>query len=260
MLLLKGVSIIMGFFSGIGSALSSVCSAVSSAISGLCGRIGSTVLGGAVSSMFTRLPLIIDETRIPEIVGIVAEAIGKILKVLFPEEEEMDSPEDLAMKAEKDEQKPEDFDSAQEYINHLREDIKLSKEDKERLNKMTDEERSAYSLTGTYIYTKAINEKLGLDNDWLKKTELTGLTVDNLVDAAKLFNVISPDKFIAYTKYLISNGVDMKQFSDYLNHRSENFLADEKVQDALIGAIGEQNPGITPAEVAGELNKLNIED
>ena len=86
MLLLKGVSIIMGFFSGIGSALSSVCSAVSSAISGLCGRIGSTVLGGAVSSMFTRLPLIIDETRIPEIVGIVAEAIGKILKVLFPEE------------------------------------------------------------------------------------------------------------------------------------------------------------------------------
>lgn len=251
----------MGFFSSIVSGISSVCSAVCSCVSSLCSRIGSSVFGTAVSSFVSTLgipslsPLDIIKTII-----IVADVVCKIAEALGLKKENEDEPDELAMKAEKDDTKPEDYDSVEAYIKHLQEDIKLTKEDREKLDEMSDDERSAYRATGTYLYTKAVNENLGFDNSGLKNPGLAGLTAEILVDLAKIQNIIQPSDFAVYSKNLQAEGMDMKQFSNYLHNRSENLTADEKVQKALAESMAELNPEITDDEINQKLYALNIED
>ena len=125
---------------------------------------------------------------------------------------------------------------------------------------MSPEERSAYRATGTYLYTKAINEKLGFDTTGLKNPELVGISAEILADLNKIQQKISPSDFVVYSKHLQSNGVNMKQFSDYLHNRSENLTVDKKVRNTLVDAIKELNPDITKAEINQKLYKLNVED
>lgn len=254
----------MNIFGGIGSAISNgisaIGSALSSGISSLCSSISSTGLGNAVSAFVTKLgiPTLFPQLQIVQTIVLVANIVSKIAECLGLKKEKEDEPDELAMKAEKDAAKPEDFDSIMEYINHLKEDIALSKDDQMRLDRMSPEERSAYRATGTYLYTKAINEKLGFDKTGLGNPELIGVTVEILADLTKVQPVLSPSDFVVYCKHLQENGLSLKQFSDYLHNRSENLDIDEKVQDALVAAMSELNPSITDEGINQKLYALNI--
>lgn len=256
------MGLISSICSGISRGLSAVGSAISSFASSLCSRIGGTALGGAVTSFVAKLGIgtLFPPLEIVQTIILVASVVCRIAECLNLKKEKEDQPDELAMKAEKDDKKPEDFDSTEAYIKHLQEDIALSKEDKEKLDTMSPEERSAYRATGTYLYTKAINEKLGFDTTGLKNPELVGITVEILADLVKIQKILSPSDFVLYNKYLQGNGVSMKQFSDYLHNRSENLMIDEKVQGALVNAMQEVNPGITESEINQKLYGLNIED
>ena len=256
----------MGFFSSIGGAisrgLSAIGSAICSGVSALCSRIGSTTIGGAVMSFVTKLGVgkLFPPLEIIQTIIIVANIVCKIAEALGLKKEEKDEPDELAMKAEKDEQKPEDFDSVEAYIKHLQEDINLTKEEREKLDKMSPEERSAYRATGTYLYTKAINEKLGFEKDGFKNPELIGLNAESLADLAKIQHILPPSEFVVYLKYLQANGMTMKQFSDYLHNRSESLSADEKVQSVLVDAMTELSPEMSKQEINHKLYALNIEE
>lgn len=254
----------MGLFSSIGHAISSavsgVCSCVSRICSGIAGVLGGTSLGNAISSFVTKIGVAIPGLNIISAIIAVASIVCTIAEVLGLKKEKEDEPDELAMKAEKDDMKPEDFDSTEAYIKHLQEDVTLTKEEKEKLDKMSPEERSAYRATGTYLYTKAINEKLGFDTTGLKNPELVGISAEILADLNKIQQKISPSDFVVYSKHLQSNGVNMKQFSDYLHNRSENLTVDKKVRNTLVDAIKELNPDITKAEINQKLYKLNVED
>jgi len=258
----------MGWFSSaissIGSALSSIGSAICRGVSSLCTAIAGTSLGGAIGSVVSKLVATIGVAFPPlEIINaiiIVADIVSKIAQALGLKEKDKDEPDELAMKAEKSDQKPEDFDSTESYIKHLQEEIQLSDEEKEKLKNMDDEKRSAYRATGTYLYTKCINEKLGFDTTGLKNPELIGITADILTDLARLNKILSPADFVVYSKHLQSAGLSMDDFSNYLHNTTDNISMDKKVQNALVGAMTEIDPNISEDDIDRQLSELNIEE
>lgn len=137
---------------GIGSWFSSACSAVCS----FCSNIGSAIIGGIGSLA-------------PAIVPWIAVAVKVIsfLAELFTEKPKEEKPEELGMKAEQADKKPEDFDSINEYIEYLRQEIKV---DAAKLEKLSDEERMKYQVLGLGLYVKSIEEKqdMKLDSAFLK--------------------------------------------------------------------------------------------
>lgn len=254
----------MGLFSSVGSFLSSACSVVCSCVgricSGIAGALGGTALGGAISSFVTKIGLVIPGLDIISAIFMIVDIVCKISEALGIKDKDKDEPDELAMKAEKDDKTPEDFESTEAYIKHLQEDIQLSKEEKEKLDNMSPEERAAYRATGTYLYAKACNEKLGFDTTGLKNPELVGLTVEVLADLSKIQNILSPSEFVVYNKCLQANGMGMKEFSDYLHNRSTDLKTDEKVQNALIDAMKEITPNISDDAINQKLYGMNIED
>ncbi|MDD6826227.1 MAG: hypothetical protein PUE12_09000 [Oscillospiraceae bacterium] len=254
----------MGLFSSIGSALSSafngVCSCVGRICSGIAGALGGTALGSAISGFVSKIGLSIPGVQIVIAIITVANIVSSIAEALGLKEKNKDEPDELAMKAEKDDLGPDDFESTEEYIKHLQEDIQLTKEEKDRLKNMSPEERAAYQATGTYLYAKACSEKLGFDTEGLKNPELVGLTAEVLTDLSKIQNILSPGEFVVYSKYLRANGLGTKEFSDYLHNRSLNLSTDEKVQKAITDAMTEISPNISKDQINQKLYAMNIED
>lgn len=254
----------MGLFSSIGSAISgavhSVCSCVRSICSGITGALGGTALGNSITSFVTKIGVVIPGIDIISAVFMIVDIVCKIAEALGVKEDKKDEPDELAIKAERDDKSPEDFESTEAYIKHLQEDIQLSKEEKEKLDNMSPEERAAYKATGTYLYAKACSEKLGFDTMGLKNPELVGLTVEVLADLSKIQNILSPSEFVTYSKCLQANGMGMKEFSDYLHNRSFDLSTDEKVQSALVDAMKELSPDISDEAINQKLYAMNIED
>ena len=260
----------MGFWSFVGSCISGVCSAVCSVgraicsgVSSLCAAIAGSslggLIGGAVTKLINVLSVAFPPLQIINTIILVASIVSKIAEALGLKEEDKDEADELAMKAEKSDRKPEDFDSTEAYIKHLQEEIKLSDEDKEKLENMDDEKRAAYRATGTYFYTKLINEKLGFDAAGLKNPELIGVTEDILADLARLNKILAPSEFVVYCKHLRSAGLTLDDFSNYLHNASKDVMIDKKVQNAVAGAMTEIDPTVSESDIERRLTELNIE-
>lgn len=137
----------MGLFSAIGS----VCSAVCSAVSSVCSSIGGAIMGGIGSLAPVISPWLS-----------VAVAVISVLAEIFTEKPKEEKPEELGMKAEQADKKPEDFDSINEYIEYLRQEIKV---DAAKLENLSEEERMKYQAVGLGLYVKNIEEKQGMKLD-----------------------------------------------------------------------------------------------
>lgn len=163
----------MGLFSEVGGAIGGFVSTVCSGISSFCSSVGGA-LGSAVSSIsnfasniISELPTVL-EIHLDKVFELIGNIVGAIAEFLGLKEPEQDAPEELAAKAEIAEQKPEDFDNYEEYINYLHNDIELDKERLEEIKKAKEEGTSEYyalASIGNYIYMKGTNEKLGIDKD-----------------------------------------------------------------------------------------------
>lgn len=137
----------MGLFSAIGS----VCSAVCSAVSSVCSSIGGAIMGGIGSLAPVISPWLS-----------IAVAVISVLAEIFTEKPKEEKPEELGMKAEQADQKPEDFDSINDYIEYLRQEIKV---DAAKLENLSKEERMKYQAVGLGLYVKNIEEKQGMKLD-----------------------------------------------------------------------------------------------
>lgn len=143
----------MGWFS---SAIGSVCSVVCSAVSSVCSSIGGAIMGGIGSLAPVISPWLS-----------VAVAVISVLAEIFTEKPKEEKPEELGMKAEQADKKPEDFDSINDYIEYLRQEIKV---DAAKLENLSEEERMKYQAVGLGLYVKNIEEKqdMKLDPTFLK--------------------------------------------------------------------------------------------
>lgn len=95
----------------------------------------------------------------PELIKEVTSLISSVAELLGLKDED-DSSEEIGMKSEKADRKPEDFDSREEYISYLRDDVELDKYDREKLSNENLKEK--YSAKGLDIEMGAINEKIGV--------------------------------------------------------------------------------------------------
>ena len=95
----------------------------------------------------------------PELIKEVTSLISSVAELLGLKDED-DSSEEIGMKSEKADRKPEDFDSREEYISYLRDDVELDEYDREKLNNVSLKEK--YSANGLDIEMGAINEKIGV--------------------------------------------------------------------------------------------------
>lgn len=138
----------MGWFS---SASGSVCSAVCSAVSSVCSSIGGAIMGGIGSLAPVISPWLS-----------IAVAVISVLAEIFTEKPKEEKPEELGMKAEQADKKPEDFDSINDYIEYLRQEIKV---DAAKLENLSEEERMKYQAVGLGLYVKNIEEKQGMKLD-----------------------------------------------------------------------------------------------
>lgn len=131
--------------------IGSLCSAVCSAVSSVCSSIGGTIMGGIGSLAPVISPWLS-----------IAVAVISVLAEIFTEKPKEEKPEELGMKAEQADKKPEDFDSINDYIEYLRQEIKV---DAAKLENLSEEERMKYQAVGLGLYVKNIEEKQGMKLD-----------------------------------------------------------------------------------------------
>ena len=96
----------------------------------------------------------------PELIKEVTSLISSVAELLGLKDED-DSSEELGLKSEKADRKPEDFDSREEYMSYLKDDVELDNYDREKLNDESLKEK--YSAKGLDIEMSAINEKIGVN-------------------------------------------------------------------------------------------------
>lgn len=95
----------------------------------------------------------------PELIKEVTSLISSVAELLGLKDED-DSSEELGLKSEIADKGLEDFDSREEYINYLKDDVELDEYDREKLNNESLKEK--YSAKGLDIEMGAINEKIGV--------------------------------------------------------------------------------------------------
>lgn len=247
-------STVSSFVSSVGSALGSAVSAISSGITGICSAIGgalSSTVGGVAHSILASclcisLPeIIIAIQTICAIVSIIAEVFG-----LKEEDNEEDEPEELGMKAEVADKKPDDFDSTTAYIEYLRNEIKI---DKEKMNELSEEKKAEYGLVGSALYLEALKEKFNVT-----------VTPEYLDTMRKLQeqNKLTTKEIASFVKTFQENGItDMTDMSDYIKGNApESGTRASDVSSAIIETLKKENPDLSENEIAAKFNSLTLED
>lgn len=150
-------------------------------------------IGAAIVNLINKIPPPLLEKILFATIDIMGDLAKKFLGAT-------DSPEQLGEKAFKAEKKPEDFDSINEYIKYLENEIKL---DPVGTGNLTPEEKKARELAGTEIYRQGISEIVGFNvsDEFLilcGKTGLDAKTVYLVLDAVQKNQVVTLDDFCRY--------------------------------------------------------------
>lgn len=169
-----------------------------------------------------------------------AEIMGDVLYVLGIS---ADPADELGVKAAQAEKTAAEFDSIEEYIAYLKNDIEL---DKERMANMSEEERIAYTITGMAIEAGAIGEKLGV--------EIPAEAVTLVASIAELGKyVIDGAKIVSVMTGLRDDGItNMKDICELIegNGTSDRM----KTGDVLVNVLDKLSPG------KGEDTLIDIEN
>ena len=152
--------------------------------------------------------------------------------------------EEIGMKAEQADKKPENFDSINDYIEYLRNEVKL---DTDKLEHLSDEEKQKYQLVGLGLYIKNIEEQQGvkLDPDFFKSIPKLK---DQGYEVADIANLMQSMK---------NNGVtDMKQYVDFMKGDLQPGSPECQQMQLSVKDMVEQHFQGKEVNVRQEINKL----
>ena len=215
----------MGFWSGVCSFVSSACSAISSAVS----SIGRGVAAVATSIVSLGMTL---AGKVGETIKGIAVSLG----ILKPE----DKMDELGEKAMMSDKKPEDFESMNEYIDHLQNDVKI---DKEKFDKLDKAELLARSGIGAAITLKGIEEKLE-----------TSISPEFLAAVAK--QDLAADEIIQTIKTYKEKELDTDDYSLYVDDEMSLDESD-KHSDALVSVYQKLEPDMTIEQIEEKVMNLS---
>lgn len=212
----------MGFWSAIGSFVGSVCSAISSAVSSL----------GSSLSTFA--------TKIVELAGPLLETVGKIASMVakfLGVTEELEDPIALGLRAEMSDKKPEDFDNYKDYINYIKNEVKI---DEEKLKNASDINKAKYTAIGSGVLIKGIEDKKDMDigaDAFVALAKIGTETLDKLggargVDA--ILDTFKDGKLGEFAKYVsgdLNSVKDKIMVSDRLTETFKSLNPDMDIKD-----------------------------
>jgi len=216
----------MGFWSGLGSLVSSAVSVVSS----IAGSLG----GLAASALKIAGPLL---GPIASIVSAVAQILG-----VFKKDDDV---EELGAKAMQSDKKPEDFNSNAEYIDHLRNDIQL---DREKFEKAGPVEKLARTAMGTSIAMKGINEEKGFDipiEAWASMAKL-GLNENDTKEVETIIDTFKNGKLEDFAKYVDGKLAGIDKTAD--------------IEDGLIDMYQKLEPNTSKEDIESKVMSMQVGD
>lgn len=222
------------FFSGIGSALNEGLKTMVDGLTGIAKTIGDSIkamcetLGSEGLALIgcIAISLIIPGFGLPEIITLI-QLVGEVAKFLNIGGE--DSPEELGMKAEIAECKPEDFDKIEEYIKYLNEEVTL---DKGAVENLSEIDKVKYGAMGAALNIKAIEEKynINMSPDFLRDVTIMKL---------------SGEEVASYVESFKDNGINkMQDMTDYLRGKpieTEKSVVSESMLDVMKNLYPEKN-------------------
>lgn len=228
------IGMFLGAASAIVGGISSVCSAVGGALFSGAGGIA-TVAAALIAPLSPTISeILIGFQIVSAIVSFIAEALG------LKDKEE--TPEEIGLKAERSDKKPEDFDSTEAYIRYLHEEIQI---DKKAVENLSPEDRAKYQAIGMAIEIKGIEEKYGIDapGEFWRTVADRGL---------------SGKEVQAYIENFKGNGItDMKDMSDYISGKEiESGTERSKVSGAIMDTMKELEPGLSEEALAEKFNDM----
>lgn len=212
----------MGFWSSVSSLVSSACSVIGSVAS----KIGSEIAGAATSIANLGVSL-------AEKVGEAIKNVGISLGVIRPE----DNLEELGEKAMLSEKTPDDFNSINEYIEHLRDDVVI---DKEKFDSLSDVEKLARSSIGASITLKGINAKLDtvVSPSFMATVAAQDLDAKEIIGTIKAYKEksLSTDHYSLYLKDELSIDESHKHGSALVEayRKLEPELTTEQIEDKVM--------------------------
>lgn len=215
------------------AAISGALSAVVPVISAACSAIGGAVISTGsimIDAIIRGLPMV---QKICE----VALTVGKGLGLFSPEHNEVDMYE-LGMRTERAVEEgvtSDKFDSNQAYIDHLREKIALSKEDKENLENLSDSDKLKYACIGSAMTIAAIKEKYEVDipeTFWIASADL-GVKSEQFKPMLDVFESaqIKPD-LDGFVKGELTSELQ-RSIYDLIDERLGSVLSSETIEKLL---------------------------
>lgn len=199
------------------------------------------VLSEAATFLVTKLPVILEKATIClDAISTVVTKISEILNIA-PEGE---NPQELGAKAMQEGIRPIGLEeTTQEYLDYLRNDVEL---DREKFEKLTDEERLNCEVIGDTMLVKSIEEKTGveLSAEFLLAIPQVHLQYQTVVALIKTFSNAGILSLNDYTRYIAN---DMSE------------VEAEKVGSAVKEAIKEVTPEMTQEEIQREIVTMKQE-
>lgn len=217
--------------------LSGVARTIGDGIKEICDKIGTDgmLLIGSIA-----LALIIPGFGLPEILAII-QTVAQVAKMLNVGGQ--DSPEELGMKAEIAEKKPDDFETTEEYIKYLNEEVSL---EPDAVDQLTSEDRAKYGLIGSALDIKAIQEKYHIE---LSPDFLRDITIMKM----------SGEEAGTYVKDLADNGVTKAQdMTDYL--RGNPIDSDKStISSSMLDTMKSLYPELSDEQLESKLSEMEDE-
>ncbi|WP_220485805.1 MULTISPECIES: hypothetical protein [unclassified Pseudoalteromonas] len=215
----------MGFWSGLCSAVSSACSVISSTVS----SIGSSIASAATSIASLGISL---AAKVSDAI----KSVGISLGIISPG----DTMEELGERAMLSDKKPEDFDSINDYIDHLRNNVPF---DKEAFDNLDEKDLLARSSIGASITLKGINEKLDA-------------TVTPEFMATVAAQELETDEIIGTIKAYKEKELKLDNYELYLN---DELSLDEttKHSNALVDAYQKLEPELSIEQIESKVMGLS---
>lgn len=219
-----GVSLVVDSLSGLART-------IGDGIKSICDKIGTErmLLIGSIA-----LSLIIPGFGLPEILAII-QTVGQVAKMLAVGGK--DSPEELGMKTEIADLKPDDFETTEAYIKYLNKEVSL---EPDAVDKLAPEDRAKYGLIGASLDIKAIQEKyhIELSPDFLRDVTVMKMSSEEVGTYVKDFAEKGITKMQDMTDYLRGNPIDSEKStisSSMLDTMKSLYpeLSDDKLESKL---------------------------
>ncbi|MCR5587510.1 MAG: hypothetical protein K6F77_08255 [Lachnospiraceae bacterium] len=231
----------MGFFGALVGGFVAALGAIGSAISGIASAVAGSGIFSGIASFAANLASKIGIGSLPLLILTIVDVVTRVAELLGIRKQDDVPMDELAYRAEVSDKKPEDFDSINEYIDFLNNEIELTPEQRKRFENLTEDEKIAYKTVGSAMQIKAIDEKYNITTSeafWKDVAEMK-IKADEVNGYLKAMSETNIKESESITNYLKGNSINENRntvaetVKTGLKYSYPELSTDEEVEEKL---------------------------